>query len=124
MDEERLEKIKRVVIALIIIALLAGMSAVLYRCRSEQNARAKRIQSLAAEASAYEAELKTALDGVSELIMDFEQLEYISSAGLRVLLTAQKLMNKKQGAMKVIHSNSLIQEVFEVTGFADIITIE
>ncbi len=71
-----------------------------------------------------EAELKTSLDGVSQLIMDFEQLEYISSAGLRVLLTAQKLMNKKQGAMKVIHSNSLIQEVFEVTGFADILTIE
>ena len=70
-----------------------------------------------------EAELKNALDGVSELIMDFEKLEYISSAGLRVLLTAQKEMNKK-GVMKLTNVNETIMEIFEVTGFSDILTIE
>lgn len=63
------------------------------------------------------------LGGVEELILDFENLEYISSAGLRVLLGAQKTMNK-QGSMKIRHVNDVIMEVFEVTGFADILTIE
>ncbi len=70
-----------------------------------------------------EKEIKTGLDGVTELIMDFEKLDYISSAGLRVLLSAQKQMSK-QGSMKVIHVNELVMEVFEVTGFTDILTIE
>lgn len=70
-----------------------------------------------------EKELKESLDGVAELIMDMEKLEYISSAGLRVLLSAQKIMGK-QGAMKVIHVNEAIMEIFDVTGFADILTIE
>ena len=70
-----------------------------------------------------EKEIKTDLDGVTELIMDFEKLDYISSAGLRVLLSAQKTMNK-QGSMKVIHVSDLVMEVFEVTGFTDILTIE
>ena len=70
-----------------------------------------------------EAALKTALDGVTELTFDFEKLEYISSAGLRVLLGAQKTMNA-QGTMKVTHINEIIAEIFEVTGFADILTIE
>ncbi len=70
-----------------------------------------------------EDELKPALDGVTELTFDMENLDYISSAGLRVLLFAQKTMNK-QGTMKVIHSNEMIQEIFEVTGFSDILTIE
>lgn len=70
-----------------------------------------------------EKELKDSLDGVSELTLDFEKLEYISSAGLRVLLSAQKTMSK-QGAMKVVHVNETIQEIFEVTGFADILTVE
>ena len=70
-----------------------------------------------------EKEIKTGLDGVTELIMDFEDLDYISSAGLRVLLSAQKAMSK-QGSMKVIHVKELVMEVFEVTGFADILTIE
>ena len=70
-----------------------------------------------------EGELKTALAGVSELTFDLGKLEYISSAGLRVLLSAQKTMNK-QGTMKVIHANAMILEIFEVTGFADILTIE
>ncbi len=69
-----------------------------------------------------EAALQEALPGVEELTFDFEKLEYISSAGLRVLLSAQKTMNK-QGAMKVIHANEMIMEIFEVTGFADILDI-
>ncbi len=70
-----------------------------------------------------EKELKASLDGVKELVLDFEKLEYISSAGLRVLLAAQKTMTK-QGEMKLIHVNETIMEIFEVTGFSDILTIE
>ena len=70
-----------------------------------------------------EAELKNALPEVTSLVMDFEKLEYISSAGLRVLLSAQKTMNK-QGEMKLIHVNDVINEIFEVTGFSDILNIE
>ena len=69
-----------------------------------------------------EAELKDALDGVSELTLDLEKLEYISSAGLRVLLAAQKEMNKR-GAMKIAHVGETIMEIFEVTGFSEILTI-
>ena len=70
-----------------------------------------------------EKELKASLDGVKELTLDFADLEYISSAGLRVLLSAQKTMNR-QGSMKVVHVNETIGEVFEITGFSDILTIE
>ena len=70
-----------------------------------------------------ESELNGALEGVSELTMDFEKLEYISSAGLRVLLAAQKEMNKR-GVMRLTHVNETIMEIFEVTGFADILTID
>ena len=70
-----------------------------------------------------EAELKASLDGVTELELDFEKLEYLSSAGLRVLLAAQKVMNR-QGKMTLHHVNETIREVFEVTGFIDILTIE
>ena len=70
-----------------------------------------------------ETTLKTALEGVEELTFDFEKLDYISSAGLRVLLAAQKTMNR-QGSMKVVHANEIILEIFEVTGFSDILTIE
>ena len=70
-----------------------------------------------------EAELKSELADVTSLVMDFEKLEYISSAGLRVLLSAQKIMNK-QGEMKLIHVNDVINEIFEVTGFSDILNIE
>ena len=69
-----------------------------------------------------ESELKGSLDGVTALIMNFEGLEYISSAGLRVLLMAQKTMNK-QGTMEVTGVNETIYEIFEVTGFSDILTI-
>ena len=70
-----------------------------------------------------EAEVKESLEGVTELTLDFEKLDYISSAGLRVVLSAQKTMNK-QGSMVVKNVNSDIAEVFEITGFADILTIE
>jgi anti-sigma B factor antagonist len=70
-----------------------------------------------------EAELKPALGGITELILDFSQLNYISSAGLRVLLSLQKIMNA-QGEMKVVGVNEVVYEIFEVTGFADILTIE
>ena len=70
-----------------------------------------------------ETELKETLEGVTELVMDFEKLEYISSAGLRVLLSAQKTMSK-QGVMKITHVNDTIMEIFEVTGFIDILNIE
>ena len=69
-----------------------------------------------------EAELKASLDGITELTMDLSTLEYISSAGLRVLLSAQKIMNK-QGKMKVTGANETVMEVFEVTGFSDILNI-
>ena len=68
-------------------------------------------------------ELKSALDGVTKLTFDFGKLEYISSAGLRVLLSAQKIMNK-QGSMVIKDVNEEINEIFEVTGFVDILTIE
>ena len=67
--------------------------------------------------------IKTELDGVSELIFDFAKLDYISSAGLRVMLTAQKTMNT-QGSMKIRNVCEEIREVFEITGFNDILTIE
>ncbi len=70
-----------------------------------------------------EAELKQSVEGVTELALDFEKLEYLSSAGLRVLLSAQKVMNK-QGTMVIKNVNETIMEIFDVTGFADILTIE
>lgn len=63
------------------------------------------------------------LAGVTSLVLDFVALEYLSSAGLRVLLTAQKTMNK-QGKMVVRHVNETIAEVFEITGFSNILTVE
>lgn len=71
-----------------------------------------------------EKKLWDTLGGVKALVLDFEKLEYISSAGLRVLLSAQKTMNKKGGTMTVTHVNELIGEIFEITGFSDILTIE
>ena len=68
-------------------------------------------------------ELKASLDGVSELLFDMEELEYISSAGLRVLLSAQKMMNSK-GSMTVKGASEIIMEIFEVTGFVDLLNIE
>lgn len=70
-----------------------------------------------------EEELQNSLDGITNLILDFEKLAYISSAGLRVLLSAQKIMNR-QGKLVIRHVNKTIMEIFEVTGFADILFIE
>ena len=70
-----------------------------------------------------EKELRESLDGVIVLVIDMAALEYISSAGLRVLLSAQKIMGR-QGEMKVTHVSETIMEIFEVTGFSDILTIE
>jgi anti-sigma B factor antagonist len=70
-----------------------------------------------------ESELRASLDGIKELVFDFKDLAYISSAGLRVLLSAQKIMNK-QGSMKICNVNSDIMEIFDVTGFTDILNIE
>jgi anti-sigma B factor antagonist len=70
-----------------------------------------------------DAEIQGRLEGVKSLVFDFKNLDYISSAGLRILLTAQKIMNK-QGKMVVKNASSEIKEIFEVTGFCDILTIE
>ena len=71
-----------------------------------------------------ESELRSSTSGVSELEFDMTKLDYISSAGLRVLLSAQKTMNKQKGSMVVRHANEALMEIFEVTGFSDILTIE
>ena len=67
--------------------------------------------------------MKSALDGKTELTMDMAMLEYISSAGLRVLLSTQKIMNK-QGSLVIKNASDEVKEIFEVTGFSDILTIE
>lgn len=73
-------------------------------------------------------QLETVVDEVlpsaEELVFDFKELEYISSAGLRVILKAQKAMNSAKGSMKLVHVNEDIMEVFDITGFLDILTIE
>ena len=70
-----------------------------------------------------EAEFKQNINGVTKLVLDFAALEYLSSAGLRVLLATQKVMNK-QGEMIIKNVNDTINDIFEVTGFIDILTIE
>lgn len=70
-----------------------------------------------------EEEIKAEIDGITELVFDFTDLAYVSSAGLRVLLSAQKSMNEK-GSMVVRNVSEEIQEIFDVTGFSDILTIE
>ncbi len=70
-----------------------------------------------------ENELKASLEGIDSLTLDFSKLEYISSAGLRVLLSAHKAMSGK-GGMTVRNVNEIVREVFDVTGFSDILTIE
>ncbi|MBR2134580.1 MAG: STAS domain-containing protein [Eubacterium sp.] len=70
-----------------------------------------------------DAVIKENIDGITELVFDFSKLDYISSAGLRVLLSSQKIMNK-QGEMKVTNVNSIVNEILDITGFSDILTIE
>ena len=69
-----------------------------------------------------EQEIKASISGITDLELDMQELDYISSAGLRVLLAAQKIMNK-QGKMTVLNANETVMEIFEVTGFSDILTI-
>lgn len=70
-----------------------------------------------------EEELRNSIDGITDLVLDFGKLEYISSAGLRVLLAMQKIMNR-QGKMTLKNVGDVVMEVFEVTGFVDILNIE
>ena len=70
-----------------------------------------------------EAELKDSLDNADKLVIDMKKLDYVSSAGLRVLLSSHKVMSKK-GGMKITNPNETIMEIFEVTGFSDILDIE
>ena len=70
-----------------------------------------------------EAFLQKELDGITDLTFDFDELDYISSAGLRVLLSTQKKM-LKQGEMRIINASPVIMEIFEVTGFSDAIDIK
>ena len=72
----------------------------------------------------FEKEIFQKLDGVTELVLDFTDLAYLSSAGLRVLLSCQKKMNAAKGSMVVKHVNEIIMEVFEATGFDSILTVE
>ena len=74
-------------------------------------------------AKEFEDVINSELKDITGLIMDFAELEYISSAGLRVLLIAIKQM-KKQGSMKIVHSNEMVKEIFEVTGFPDLVEVE
>lgn len=76
-----------------------------------------------ATAPELEKELEEVLGEAEELVFDFEGLEYMSSAGLRILLATQKKMSAK-GGMKVTNVNDVISEIFEITGFSDILTIE
>ena len=70
-----------------------------------------------------EEALAASLDGVTALVLDFAKLDYLSSAGLRVLLSAQKRMNR-QGSMKLVHVNDMVKEVFEITGFSEFLAVE
>ena len=70
-----------------------------------------------------EQDLNASLDAANALTMDFTNLEYVSSAGLRVLLSAHKAMSAK-GGMKIVNVNEIVREVLDVTGFSDILTIE
>lgn len=70
-----------------------------------------------------ESIIKQSIDGITELVLDFKNLDYISSAGLRLLLSLQKTMNK-QGSMTIKNVNETVQEIFEVTGFSEILNIE
>jgi anti-sigma B factor antagonist len=74
-------------------------------------------------ATEFEKAVKANIDGITELVFDFEKLEYIASAGLRVLLSTAKVM-KKQGSMKIIHVTEPVMDVFTFTGMADVMDIE
>ena len=72
----------------------------------------------------FDAVVKSELTDITFLKLDFKDLEYISSAGLRVLLSAQKIMNNQSGCLEIHNANENILEVFEITGFSDLLTIK
>ena len=71
-----------------------------------------------------EKEMRLYLDGVQDVIMDFAKVEYISSGGLRVLLTTEQLLENRGGGLKLIHVNEHILEIFELVGFMDVVKVE
>ena len=70
-----------------------------------------------------ESELKPLLNGITELVLDFAQVAYISSAGLRVLLATQKSMRTAGGSLMITNAVPAVREVFDITGFSDILTL-
>ena len=73
---------------------------------------------------AFDAQLKQRLPGVSKVIVDFEQVDYISSAGLRVFLAAEQYLENHDAEMKIIHVNEHIMDIFDMVGFLDVVTVE
>ena len=71
----------------------------------------------------FQTEMEPLLNGISKLVLDFEKLDYISSAGLRVLLTFEQEMEEQEKTLEVTHVNDIIHDVFDLTGFLDILTI-
>lgn len=71
----------------------------------------------------FQTEMEPLLNDISKLVLDFEKLDYISSAGLRVLLTFEQEMEEQEKTLEVTHVNDIIHDVFDVTGFLDILTI-
>ena len=71
-----------------------------------------------------EEELKKSIDGIKELILDFANVEYISSAGLRVLLAMEKTMRRQQSKMKLLHVNSAVKEIIRLAGFLQVMNLE
>ena len=76
-----------------------------------------------AGSSALWKEMQEYLDGVQEITMDFEKVEYISSGGLRLLLATQQQMEDRGGSMRLIHVNALVLDIFEMIGFEDVVTV-
>ena len=77
-----------------------------------------------AASPAFEKEVRLHLDGVQELIIDFSDVNYIASGGLRALLTTEQQMESRGGSMKVIHVSEIIYEIFQLVGFTEIVTVE
>ena len=71
-----------------------------------------------------EKELEPHLEGVQNVLMDFAEVEYISSGGLRVLLAVEQLLENRGGKLRLIHVNSNIMEIFDLVGFMDVVTVE
>ena len=77
-----------------------------------------------AAAPEFSSQLEQELDGISTIVMDLEQVDYIASAGLRVLLKSEQEMEERGGGMKLIHVNENVLEVLQLTGFLDFVTLE